>query len=145
MVAQRDIITLYKRDITKYDFKDKLQINHIYDLIPPELNEKNKRFILKSLNENAKYDRYHNGFLWLKNAGVAIPVYNVEEPKTSSTMPLLPLNPKPRALSALASVAVSSVFSTSKSFRNALKENMTSTLLQQFPALFIKSISRTAR
>lgn len=81
MAVQRDIITLYKRDITKYDFKDKLQINHIYDLIPPELNEKNKRFILKSLNENAKYDRYHNGFLWLKNAGVAIPVYNVEEPK----------------------------------------------------------------
>ncbi len=81
MAVQRDIITLYKRDITKYDFKDKLQINHIYDLIPPELNEKNKRFILKKLNENAKYDRYHNGFLWLKNAGVAIPVYNVEEPK----------------------------------------------------------------
>jgi hypothetical protein len=44
MAAQRDILTLYKRDITKYD-------------------------------------RYHNGFLWLKNAGVAIPVYNVEEPK----------------------------------------------------------------
>ena len=81
MAVQRDIITLYKRDITKYDFKDKLQINHIFDLIPPELNEKNKRFILKNLNENAKYERYHNGFLWLKNAGVAIPVYNVEEPK----------------------------------------------------------------
>lgn len=81
MRVQRDIITLYKRDITKYDFKDKLQINHIFDLIPPELNEKNKRFILKNLNENAKYERYHNGFLWLKNAGVAIPVYNVEEPK----------------------------------------------------------------
>ena len=31
MAVQRDIITLYKRDITKYDFKDKLQINHIYD------------------------------------------------------------------------------------------------------------------
>jgi len=40
---------------------------------------------LKRLNENAKYDRYHNSFLWLSNAGVAIPVYNVEEPK----MPLL--------------------------------------------------------
>lgn len=36
---------------------------------------------MKRLNENAKFERYHNSFLWLKNAGVAIPVYNVEEPK----------------------------------------------------------------
>ena len=36
---------------------------------------------MKRLNENAKYERYENSFLWLKNAGVALPVYNVEEPK----------------------------------------------------------------
>ena len=54
-------------------------------LIPPELNAKNKRFILKRLNEHAKFDRVENSFLWLTNAGVALPVYNVEEPK----MPLL--------------------------------------------------------
>lgn len=33
------------------------------------------------MNENAKFGRYQNSFLWLKNAGVALPVYNVEEPK----------------------------------------------------------------
>lgn len=82
MGIQQDIIQMYKRDIAQYDPKNKLAINEIFDLIPPELNSKNKRFILKNLNENAKYERYHNDFLWLKNAGVAIPVYNVEEPKT---------------------------------------------------------------
>ncbi|MCQ2287705.1 MAG: ATP-binding protein [Muribaculaceae bacterium] len=81
MAVQRDIITMYKRDIAQYDPNNKLAINDIFDLIPPELDAKNKRFILKNLNENAKYDRYHNSFLWLKNAGVAIPVYNIEEPK----------------------------------------------------------------
>ena len=81
MAVQKDIIALYKRDIAKYDPDNKLAINEIFDLIPPELDAKNKRFILKSLNENAKYERYHNSFLWLKNAGVALPVYNVEEPK----------------------------------------------------------------
>lgn len=81
MQIQKDIIAMYKRDIAKYDPKNKLAINDIFDLIPPELDSKNKRFILKNLNENAKYDRYHNSFLWLKNAGAAIPVYNVEEPK----------------------------------------------------------------
>lgn len=85
MAVQRDIIQMYKRDIAQYDPEQKLYIEEIFNLIPPELNAKNKRFILKRLNENAKFERYQNSFLWLKNAGVALPVYNVEEPK----MPLL--------------------------------------------------------
>ena len=43
---QRGIIRTYKRDITKYAHGHKLQIEEIYDLIPSELNAKNKRFIL---------------------------------------------------------------------------------------------------
>ena len=81
MAVQRDIIRLYKRDIAQYDPENKLYIEEIFNLIPPELNAKNKRFILKRLNENAKFERFRNSFLWLKNAGVALPVYNVEEPK----------------------------------------------------------------
>jgi predicted AAA+ superfamily ATPase len=78
---QQDILRMYKRDIAQYDKANKLYINEIFNLIPPELNAKNKRFILKSLNENAKLSRYENSFLRLKDAGVAIPVYNIEEPK----------------------------------------------------------------
>lgn len=85
MAVQQDIIRLYKRDIAQYDPNNKLYIEEIFNLIPPELNAKNKRFILKRLNEHAKFDRVENSFLWLTNAGVALPVYNVEEPK----MPLL--------------------------------------------------------
>ncbi len=82
MELQREIIRLYKRDIAQYDPANKLYIEEIFDLIPPELNAKNKRFILKELNKGAKFAHYENSFLWLKRAGVAIPVYNVEEPKT---------------------------------------------------------------
>lgn len=74
---QRGIIRTYKRDITKYDLHHKLQIEEIYDLIPSELDAKNKRFILKELNEKARFSKYEEGFLWLKDAGVAIPAYNV--------------------------------------------------------------------
>ena len=81
MAVQQDIIRLYKRDIAQYDPDNKFYIEEIFNLIPPELNAKNKRFILKKLNENAKFERYQNSFLWLKNAGVALSVYNVEEPK----------------------------------------------------------------
>lgn len=80
MAEQQAIIRLYKRDITKYDKNHKLYIDEIFDLIPSELNAKNKRFVLKDLNENMKFSRYENSFLWLKNAGVALPTYNVEEP-----------------------------------------------------------------
>lgn len=81
-IEQQAIINLYKMDIAKYDKDNKLYIEEIFDLIPPELNSSNKRFILKNINENLKFSRYENSFLWLKDAGVALPVYNVEEPKS---------------------------------------------------------------
>lgn len=81
--SQNYILELYKKDISKYDKKNKLYLNEIFELLPAELNEKNKRFILKKLNENIKFSRYENSFIWLKDAGVALPTYNVQEPKTS--------------------------------------------------------------
>lgn len=63
----------------------KLYLEDIFDLIPSELNEKNKRFIMKNLNENFKFSRYRNSFLWLKDAGVALPAFCASEP----TVPLL--------------------------------------------------------
>lgn len=77
---QQSIVNMYKKDIAKYDPNHKLYIEEIFDRIPAELNAKNKRFILKNLNENLKFSRYENSFLWLKDAGVALPVYNIEEP-----------------------------------------------------------------
>ena len=77
---QKAIIELYKKDISQYDKNNKLYLEEIFDLIPSELNCKNKRFILKNLNENFKLSRYENSFIWLKDAGVALPTYNVTEP-----------------------------------------------------------------
>jgi len=77
---QQSILALYKKDIAKYDPENKLYLEDIFDLIPSELNSKNKRFILKNLNENFKFSRYSNSFLWLKDAGVAHPVYCADEP-----------------------------------------------------------------
>ncbi len=84
----RSILQEYLRDIMKYkrdDNNQRLHIEDIFKLIPSELNAKNKRFILKNLNEKARFATYENSFLWLREAGVALPTYNVEEPK----LPLL--------------------------------------------------------
>lgn len=88
VAIQKSILLEYQRDIMKYqrdDGSQKLYIEDIFQLIPSELNAKNKRFILKSLNEKARFSTYENSFLWLRDAGVALPTYNVEEPK----LPLL--------------------------------------------------------
>ena len=78
---QNAIIRLYKHDISKYDEQNRLYLNDIFDMIPSELNSKNKRFILKNLNEKARFDKYYDSFLWLKNAGVAFPAHVADEPK----------------------------------------------------------------
>lgn len=77
---QQSIIALYKKDIAKNDPENKLYIEDIFNLIPSELNAKNKRFILKSLNENFRFSKFSNSFLWLKEAGVALPTFCVDEP-----------------------------------------------------------------
>ena len=83
---QNAILTLYRQDIAKYDPNNKLYLEDIFTLIPSELNNKNKRFILKNLNENFKFSRYQNSFLWLKNAGVALPTFCVTEPTVPLTL-----------------------------------------------------------
>jgi uncharacterized protein len=78
---QQSIVQLYYKDIVKYDKDNKLYLDEIFSLIPSELNHKNKRFIMKDLNENFRFSRYENSFIWLKEAGVALPVYCVQEPE----------------------------------------------------------------
>lgn len=76
------IIRLYKKDFSKYEHRYKLKLQEIYDAMPGQLDQKNKRFQLNSLGKGISYDRVANDFLWLKDAGVAIPVYNISEPKS---------------------------------------------------------------
>ncbi len=80
-IIHQNIINQYKLDFTKYDRLHKLKLIKIYDLIPSELSDQNKRYIFKHLDNNIKIDRYENSFNWLIDAGVAIPVYNVTEPR----------------------------------------------------------------
>ena len=90
MEIQNMIIPGYINDFSKYETEDRrLRLRKIYDLIPAELAEKNKRYVFNDLDKNFRPEVYDASFEWLVNAGVAIPVYNVTEPR----IPLL-LNEK---------------------------------------------------
>ena len=79
---QRSILELYRLDIAKYaEGSDKAKIKAIFDSIPAQLNEKNRRFKLNSINASARHIRYEDSFNWLADAGVALPCYNVTEPQ----------------------------------------------------------------
>lgn len=87
---QRSILDLYRLDIAKYATdSDKIKIKAIFDSIPAQLNEKNRRFKVNSVDPNARILRYEDCFNWLADAGIALPCYNVTEPQ-----PPLQLNEK---------------------------------------------------
>ena len=87
---QKEILELYSLDIAKYAVgNDKIKIKAIFDSIPSQLNDKNRRFILTKIDEHGRQNRYENSFEWLAYAGVALPCYNVTAPQ-----PPLKLNEK---------------------------------------------------
>ena len=77
----RAIIEQYKLDFTQYEEENKkLLLTNIYELMPAELNEKNKRFKIADIDKSLRYERMSDSFTWLWKAGVALPVFNATEP-----------------------------------------------------------------
>ena len=82
IAGQRDILEQYRLDIAQYaEGNEKIKIKAIFDSIPAQLNDKNRRFYINSIDKNARLNRYDNSFKWLDDAGVALPCYNVKEPQ----------------------------------------------------------------
>lgn len=79
--VQKDILAQYRQDISKYTIENKTKVSNIFDQIPSQLDDKNRRFKLSSVNKNARLREYEDAFVWLQDAGVALPCYNVTEPK----------------------------------------------------------------
>lgn len=80
LAVQQDIVDLYRQDIAKYG-DDKPHIKMIFDAIPEELDKKNKRFKLTDLAKTARMERYASDFMWIADAGVGLPCYNVKTPE----------------------------------------------------------------
>ena len=76
----------YKSDIIKYASKeDRLIILEMYNILPSEISKKNKKFVKSHMDVlNFKNLELEDRYLWLKNAGISIPTYNV----TNSVYPL---------------------------------------------------------
>lgn len=79
IALQRSILDLYRQDISKYS-NSKIKIKTIFDSIPSQLNDKNRRFMLSKIDPNGRNIRYSDSFTWLNDAGIAISCFNISEP-----------------------------------------------------------------
>ncbi|MCD7717678.1 MAG: DUF4143 domain-containing protein [Lachnospiraceae bacterium] len=90
MEEHLSLVEQYKLDFTQYEQENRrLALTRIYEMIPAELNEKNKRFKIADIQKDLRYERIQDSFVWLWKAGVALPTFNATEP----TIPLM-LNEK---------------------------------------------------
>lgn len=81
VALQRDILAQYQQDISQYTREKKAKVKNIFDQIPAQLDDKNRRFSLAAIDKKVRLREYEDAFLWLQDAGVALPCYNLSEPK----------------------------------------------------------------
>lgn len=79
--AQEAIVTQYRWDISKYAGDRARIVRRIFDLMPSEISQQDKRFVVRDVAGDSHFDRYDNDFMWLTDASVALPTYNVREPR----------------------------------------------------------------
>ncbi|MBE6479079.1 MAG: ATP-binding protein [Olsenella sp.] len=79
--VQEGLVSLYREDIAKHAGDRVLQVKAIYDSIPAQLDKENKRFLLKQVKADAKFERYANDFAWLVGARAALKATCVTDPR----------------------------------------------------------------
>ena len=80
-MKQHELNAQYRYDIAKYAGSRVLPVQAIFDQIPTQLNEAGSRFTVSSI-AGGRYDRSAPDFLWLSNAGAALKVDQIREPKS---------------------------------------------------------------
>ncbi|MFA5720202.1 MAG: DUF4143 domain-containing protein, partial [Acholeplasmataceae bacterium] len=79
--VKRDILSLYRNDISKYANNYAFKVLSIFDEIPNQLSKHEKKFTLKSLSTEARFRDYEEAFMWLNEAMITNPCYNAEDPQ----------------------------------------------------------------
>ena len=77
---KRNILRLYRNDISKYALQTETKVTRIFDDIPSQLQRHEKRYRLSALQAGAKMRDYEDAFFWLDDARVVNICYNATEP-----------------------------------------------------------------
>ncbi|NMM95235.1 ATP-binding protein [Bifidobacterium oedipodis] len=78
--VKRDILTLYRNDISHFGAQDVLRIRRVLATLPSQLARHEKKFKLSSLDRSARSREYADAFFWLSDACISATAYNVDDP-----------------------------------------------------------------
>lgn len=77
---KRDILTLYRSDISKHANGYERKVIGIFDEIPAQLKKSDKKFRLSSIKKEARFRDYEDALFWLDDARIINTCYNSTEP-----------------------------------------------------------------
>ncbi len=79
-MIKKDILNLYRNDVSKYAGMYKNKVISIFDSIPSQLSKKDKRFKITTISKNAKNRSYEDAFIWLDEAMITNSCFNSTDP-----------------------------------------------------------------
>lgn len=85
---KKKILALYRDDVSKYAGAYQNRVRDIFDTIPAQLNKKEKRFILASVNKDARMRTYEDAFMWLADGRIINRCLNSTDPSFGLSMNL---------------------------------------------------------
>ena len=78
--TKKRILNLYRNDIRKHAGRYAMKAEAVFDEIPSQLQEHDKKFRLAAIGADARMREYGDAFLWLKDAMIINIAYNSSEP-----------------------------------------------------------------
>lgn len=78
--AKRQILNLYREDISKFAAGYEEKVYEVFDGIPGQLSKKEKKYTLSSINKDARFRSYEDSFIWLNEAMVVNACFNSTDP-----------------------------------------------------------------
>jgi uncharacterized protein len=85
---KRKILSLYRKGIKEHADSLSERVEALYDFIPSQLQEHEKRVVLADLEPNARMRDYQDPIFWLNDARVVNVAYNATEPNVGLRLSL---------------------------------------------------------
>lgn len=83
---KRDILNLYRSDISKIKTSDKARVLAIFDQIPAFLSMSERRVVLGNIEKGASFPKYHDTFFWLADSMMVNECFNCADPNVGLSL-----------------------------------------------------------
>ncbi len=79
-IEKRRILKLYRDDVAKFARGYESRVLSIFDGIPSQLSQHEKKYTLASISKEARFREYEDAFMWLDDAKVIHTAFNSTDP-----------------------------------------------------------------